>query len=127
MGNCKTGITSLTQKANKGQSFGQKKANKGQSFGQKRQTKDSILAKKSKKGQYFGQKDKQRIVFWPKRQDKDKDLTDGGGGQMASIRKQREVYYCLGGKQSSLSAAFLIARKTVFFPITILPSEAFEG
>ena len=57
---------------------------------------------------------------------KDKDLTDGGGGQMASIRKQREVYYCLGGKQSSLSAALLIARKTVFFPITILPSEAFE-
>ena len=57
---------------------------------------------------------------------KDKDLTEGGGGQMASIRKQREVYYCLGGKQSSLSAAFLNARKTVFFPITILPSEAFE-
>ena len=87
---------------------------------------------------FIDPKGKQRTVFWPKRQTKnsllakkankgkDKDLTDGGGGQMASIRKQRAVYYCLGGKQSSLSAAFLIARKTVFFPITILPSEAFE-
>ena len=46
---------------------------------------------------------------------KDKDLTDEGGWQMASIRKQRAAYYCLGGKQSSLST-FLI---TILSPNTL--------
>ena len=42
---------------------------------------------------------------------------------MASIRKQRAAYYCLGGKQSSLST-FLI---TILSPNTLRVDKKGEG